>query len=40
MIGWLEARGWRIEPDADDPGVVCAELPLATRAARQWRAAA
>ena len=40
MIGWLEARGWRLERDADDPGVVCAELPLRRRETRQWREAA
>lgn len=40
MRGWLEARGWRIGHDPDDPGVVCAELPLATAAAPVWRAAA
>jgi ribosomal protein S18 acetylase RimI-like enzyme len=40
MSGWLEARGWRMGHDPDDPGVVCAELPLATSAARPWRAAA
>ncbi len=37
MSGWLEARGWRMAPDPDDPGVVCAELPLATSAAPAWR---
>ena len=40
MSGWLEARGWHMEPDPDDPGVVCAELPLTTNAARVWREAA
>ena len=40
MSGWLEARGWHMEPDPDDPGVVCAELPLTTHAARVWREAA
>lgn len=40
MIDWLEARGWHIGPDPDDPGVVCAELPLASLEARQWREAA
>jgi acetyltransferase len=40
MSGWLETRGWHMEPDPDDPGVVCAELPLATRAAPAWREAA
>jgi hypothetical protein len=40
MSGWLEARGWRIGLDPTDPGVVCAELPLAASAARPWREAA
>ena len=40
MSRWLEARGWRMGHDQDDPGVVCAELPLATSAARSWREAA
>ncbi len=40
MSRWLEARGWRMDHDQDDPGVVCAELPLATSAARAWRDAA
>jgi acetyltransferase len=40
MSGWLEARGWRMGHDLDDPGVVRAELPLATSAARAWREAA
>jgi acetyltransferase len=40
MSGWLEARGWRMGHDLDDPGVVRAELPLATSAARTWREAA
>ena len=40
MSGWLEARGWHMAPDPDDPGVVCAELPLARRAAPAWREAA
>lgn len=40
MSGWLEARGWRIGHDPTDPGVVCAELPLAASAARPWREAA
>jgi acetyltransferase len=40
MVGWLEARGWRMASDADDPGVVCAELPLRTTATQVWRKAA
>lgn len=41
MIGWLEARGWHIGSDPDDPAVVCAELPLETTfAALPWRVAA
>ena len=40
MSGWLQARGWRMGHDRDDPGVVRAELPLATNAARPWREAA
>lgn len=40
MSRWLEARGWRMRQDPDDPGVVCAELPLATSAATLWREAA
>ena len=40
MSNWLEARGWRIGHDPDDPGVVCTELPLAARATRPWREAA
>lgn len=40
MSGWLEARGWRMSHDLDDPGVVCAELPLARNAAPAWREAA
>jgi acetyltransferase len=40
MSRWLEARGWRMRNDPDDPGVVCAELPLARSAARLWREAA
>lgn len=40
MRGWLEARGWTIESDPDDPGVVCADLPLRTAPTREWRHAA
>jgi len=40
MSGWLEARGWRMSHDPDDPGVVCAELPLATSARPGWLKAA
>lgn len=40
MSRWLEARGWRMGHDPDDPGVVCAELPLAKSAAPAWREAA
>jgi len=40
MSGWLEARGWRMGHDLDDPGVVRAELPLAKSAAPVWREAA
>jgi GNAT superfamily N-acetyltransferase len=40
MSRWLEARGWRMGHDPDDPGVVCAELPLVTGAAPVWREAA
>lgn len=40
MSRWLETRGWRIGHDPDDPGVVCAELPLATGTAPVWREAA
>lgn len=40
MSRWLEARGWSMGRDQDDPGVVCAELPLAASAARGWREAA
>ena len=40
MSGWLEARGWHVGNDHDDPGVACAELPLATNPARAWREAA
>lgn len=40
MSRWLEARGWRMSHDPDDPGVVCVELPLATSAAPAWREAA
>jgi len=40
MSHWLEARGWRMGHDLDDPGVVRAELRLATSAARAWREAA
>jgi hypothetical protein len=40
MSRWLEARGWRMSHDPDDPGVDCADLPLATSAARPWREAA
>jgi ribosomal protein S18 acetylase RimI-like enzyme len=40
MSRWLEARGWHMGHDPDDPGVVRAELPLATGAVRPWRAAA
>lgn len=28
MIGWLEAHGWSMQPDMQDPGVVRMELPL------------
>lgn len=40
MSAWLEARGWHMASDPDDPGVVWAELPLNMAATRQWRAAA
>jgi acetyltransferase len=40
MIGWLEARAWRIGRDPDDAGVVTAELPLGQGVARRWREAA
>lgn len=40
MIGWLEARAWRVERDPDDAGVVCAELPLQRGVTRGWREAA
>lgn len=40
MCRWLEARGWRMGHDLDDPGVICAELPLVTSPARAWREAA
>jgi len=40
MRRWLEARGWRMSHDPDDPGVDCAELPLAKSAAPLWREAA
>jgi len=40
MSGWLEARGWHMSADQDDPGVACAELPLATGPVRAWREAA
>lgn len=28
MIGWLEAHGWTMQHDPQDPGVLCVELPL------------
>jgi acetyltransferase len=40
MIGWLESREWKFERDADDPGVVCAEVPLPSARTRVWREAA
>ena len=40
MLGWLEARGWRMTRDPHDVGVVCAEVPLETADAREWREAA
>lgn len=40
MLGWLEARGWRMARDPDDAGVVCAEIALETAGAHEWRQAA
>lgn len=40
MIGWLEARGWHVGRDPDDPGVICAEVPLPDARTRAWREAA
>jgi acetyltransferase len=40
MSGWLEARGWHVESDLDDPGALCVGLSLRSVEPREWRAAA